>query len=521
MAELVSADEAVRRIPDGATVLINPLPCEEIFPAFRRLFEQTGRPRDLTAVWAAGLGPFSEERRGMNHFAEPGMVKRIVAGHIGLNYLLVKHIVANDIEAYNIPQGVLTQLYREIAAKRPGLVTRTGLGTFVDPRVEGGKMNPRTRQCEDLVRVIEIEGEEFLFYPSFHVDVGIVRGTTADPHGNLTGEDEALTMENLEVAMAAKNSGGFVIAQVLRTSDQPANPLHVTVPGIFVDYVVKAGSRKTHPHTLFVEHDPAYTGKVRKPLQDIAAPMPFGPEKIICRRAALELREGMNVNLGIGVPMGVAAVAFEEGFLDRIVLNTEVGTIGGLPEGGKNFGPAKSPMAFMSQSMMFDFYDGGGLSLSCVGMAQADLEGNVNVSRLGPKLIGSGGFINITQAARKCVFCGEFTAGGLDVAVESGRLVIRNEGAIPKFVEAVEQITFSGKLARKGHRPTLFVTERCVFTLVPEGLMLTEIAPGVDVERDILARMRFRPILPETVAPMDPDIFVDKPFRLIDKVCGV
>jgi propionate CoA-transferase len=509
MPVVLSADEAVRRIPDNSTVLINPLPSEEVFAAFHRVFEAAGAPRNLTVVYAAGLGPFSEERRGMNHFAYPGMLKRVVAGHVGLNYLLVKMIAGNQCEAYNLPQGVMTQLYREIAAKRPGLITPIGLGTFVDPRIEGGKLNERTRSCEDLVEVVEIGGREMLWYKTFPVHVGLVRATTADPKGNLTCEDEALTMENLEVAMAARNCGGIVIAQVRFLRDTAAHPREVRVPGIFVDYVIVAQSRKTHPHTLFVEHDPSYTGDVRASLQDELQPLPLNIEKVISRRAAMELRRGMVVNLGVGIPMGVAVVAFEEGLLDDFTLNTEIGVFGGLPQGGRNFGPAKNPVAFISQPQMFDFYDGGGLDVTCLGLAQVDQEGNVNVSKLGSKIIGCGGFIDITQSARQCCFCGEFAAGGLDAVVEDGRLVIREEGKISKFVASVQQITFSGRIARQKAQNVVYITERCVFRLVPEGLLLSEVAPGVDVQEDILAKMGFAPIVPDEVAPMNPAIFRD------------
>ena len=514
MPEVVTADQAIARIPDGATVLITPMPSEEVYPAFGRSFEANGHPKDLTVVYAAGLGPFSTERRGMNHFAYPGMVKRIIAGHVGLNYTLVEMIARNQCEAYNLPQGVMTQLYREIAAKRLGLITTIGLGTFVDPRIEGGKMNERTRDCEDYVEVVEIKGQEMLLYKSFPVDVGVIRGTTADPEGNITCEDEAITMEDLEVATAVKNCGGFVIAQVARVSDTPANPHHVRIPGIFVDYVVVAQSRKAHPHTLFVEHDPSYSGQARVSLESELTPLPLGLEKIISRRAVMELRPGMKVNLGVGIPMGVASVACEEGLLGTMTLTTEIGVIGGLPQGGLNFGPAKNPSAFISQTQMFDFYYGGGLDLTCVGLAQADKEGNVNVSKLGPKPIGSGGFIDITQSARKCLFCGEFIAGGLDAGVDNGKLVIRQEGKVMKFVDAVQQITFSGKVARQRGQDILFVTERCVFKLVPEGLMLIEAAPGIDIERDILARMQFAPIMPEEVSLMDAAIFEETPMGL-------
>lgn len=507
MAQIVSADEAVARIRDGATVLVNPLPSQEVYQAFGRRFAAEGKPRDLTVVWSAGIGPLSDERKGMNNFAYPGMLRRTIGGHYGLNHALCKMVAEEQCEAYNLPQGCMAQLYRDIAAGRPGLLTRVGLGTFVDPRVDGGKMNERARAAEDLVEVVSMNGGEYLRYKPFGVDVGLIRGTTADPDGNITGEDEALPMENLEVAMAAHNRGGFVIAQVERLSDAPAVPQNVTVPGVFVDYIVVATSRALHPHTLFVEHDPALSGGKRVPLEAEVAPLPLNAEKVIARRAAAELREGMNVNLGFGIPMSVASVAFEQGMLDKVNLNTEVGVFGGLPERGKNFGPAKNPGAFVSQAQMFDFYDGGGLDLTCVGIAEVDAEGCVNVSKLGSRVIGCGGFVNLTQSARKVVFCGEFTAGGLDTVVADGRLQIRNEGRVHKFVRAVHQVTFSGPVARANEKDVLFVTERCVFRLVREGLMLVEVAPGVEVRRDVLDQMDFEPIVPSEVATMDPALF--------------
>ena len=518
MASIVRAEEAVARIPDGATVLINPVPIEEVYGAFERVFERTGSPKDLTFVWGPGLGPFSEERKGMNHFAHPGMTKRIIAGHVGLNHLIVKMIAAEMVEAYNLPQGAMAQLCREIAAKRPGLLTKVGLGTFVDPRIEGGKMNERTKACEDLVEVMEVNGEEYLFYKSFPVDVGIVRGTTADPEGNITNEDEAITMETLEVAMAARNHGGFVIVQVESLSDEPAKPHQVSVPAIFVDYIVVAGSREMHPHTLFVEHDPSYSGQVRANLAEEVQPLPLNSEKVICRRAAMELRKGMDVNLGVGIPMGVAAVAFEEGIQDQFVMNNELGAVGGLPQGGKNFGPAKNPSAFITEPQMFDFYDGGGLDFTCVGLAQVDRHGNVNVSKIGPKSVGCGGFVNITQSAKQCVFCGEFTAGGLKTEVADGKLIIAQEGQHCKFIEQVQQITFSGKRARGNGQRVLYVTERCVFHLTPDGLVLAEVAPNVDIQRDILDNMDFPPIVPDDVAPMDARLFKEATMGLSETV---
>lgn len=511
MARVVTAEEAVSLIPDGATVAVNPVPIEEVTSAFDRVFESTGHPRNLTVVWSAGLGPMSMEPRGMNHFAHPGMVRRLIGGHYGLNHALVQMVAANHCEAYNLPQGVIAQLYREIAAGRPGLLAPTGLGTFVDPRVEGGKLNDRTRPCEELSEVVHLSGREYLLYHSFPVDVGVIRGTCADRNGNLSDEDEAIIMENLEVAMAARNSGGFVIAQVESLTDDPIHPHRVSVPGVFVDYIVEARSRRDHPHTLFVEHDPSFSGNARISLEREVSPLPLNSEKVICRRAAMEIRPGMNVNLGFGIPMSVANIAFEEGFLEAITLNTEVGSIGGLPDRGKNFGPSRNPSAFMSQSRMFDFYDGGGLDLTCVGLAQVDREGNVNVSKIGPRVIGCGGFINITQAARKVVFCGEFTAMGLETRVEEGRLTIAAEGRVPKFIDRVQQVTFSGRLGAKSGREILYVTERCVFQLSEEGLVLRELAPGVDLESDILGRMGFKPVIPDDVRLMDPGLFKVQP----------
>lgn len=511
MPEIVTADEAARCVPDGATLAVVPMPSEALYPAFGRAYEQTGSPKDLTVVWTAGIGPFSAEPKGMNHFAHTGMVRRVIAGHFGLNHAMMKLVAEDGVEAYNLPQGVLSQLFREIAAKRPGLITEIGLGTFVDPRVEGGKMNARTRDCEELVACIEVLGAEKLLYKSFPIDAALIRGTTADPKGNISNEDEAIDMECLEAAMAARNSGGIVIAQVERLSETPHRPHDVYVPGNFVDYIVVASSRQEHPHTMFVDHDPSFSGRERADLSGAVTPMPLNTEKIICRRAFLEMAANSVVNLGVGIPMGVAQVAHEEGLLERVTLTTEVGVIGGLPEGGKNFGPAKNPMAFLTQPSMFDFYDGGGIDLACLGMAQTDGEGNVNVSKLGPRLIGCGGFINITQSAKECVFCGEFTAGGFDGGIDNSKLVIQQEGKVAKFVEAVEQITFSGKQARKKGHSVLYVTERCVFQLVPEGLLLKEVAPGVDMQRDILERMRFRPIVPDEVPLMDGAIFREGP----------
>lgn len=517
--KIVTAQEAVAIIRDGDTLCCsgfgsNGVPVELIL-ALEKRFLETGSPKNLTLLFGGGPGDGAEG--GLNRLAHEGLLKRIIGGHYGLVPNIGKLALEEKVEAYNLPLGVISHMYRDIGCGLPGTLSKVGLNSFIDPRMEGGKINKRTK--EDIVSLINYQGEELLLYKTMPISIAFIRGTTADPEGNITMERESLTQDALAIAIAARNSDGFVIAQVERIAERGSlNPRHVKIPGILVDCVVVA-KPENHLQTFASPYNPAFSGEVRIPL-DVIESMPLDERKIIARRAAFELLPNAVINLGIGMPEGVASIANEEKILKYITMTAEPGLIGGVLASGLNFGSGIDMEAIIDMNQQFDFYDGGGLDLACLGLAECDSSGSINVSRFGSKLAGSGGFINITQNSRVVIFVGTFTAGGLKIAVADGKLNILQEGRKKKFVSKVEQITFNGPAAAKTGQSVLYVTERCVFKLGTEGLELIEIAPGIDVDRDIVANMDFKPIIKSPIT-MDARIFQNEPMNLKDTLLSI
>jgi propionate CoA-transferase len=506
----VTADEAVCIVRSGDTVLIggsgggHAVP-EALLAALERRFLAEGAPANITAVHPVGLG--DGRGLGAGHLAHEGLLKRAVCGTFVNAPKISDLAIADKIEGYTLPQGALSQLMREIAAGRAGLLTRTGLHTFVDPRHGGGRQSRRA--VEDLVELVNFRGEEMLFFKPIHFDVCFLRGTTADEDGNVTMEEEAVFLEMLSEAQATRRCGGVVIVQVKRMAQGGTLPAkHVKIPGILVDLVVVEPEQRQTYETYY---SPSYAGELRIPLSDIPV-LPLDARKIIARRAALELFPEAVCNLGSGISTGIANVAAEEDILDKICLTNEQGLIGGAPASGNEAGAARNYSALVDQPYQFDFYDGGGLDLAFLSFAEFDEAGNVNVSRFGGRIVGPGGFINISQNAKTAVFSGTFTAGKSELSWPNGQMRIARDGTGRKAVKAVEQITFSGPYARERGQRVLYVTERAVFQLGASGIELIEIAPGVDIERDVIAKMGFRPKNAPRLATMDARLF--QPGRL-------
>jgi len=502
----VNAGDAAALIRDGNTVAISGngagmTSAEAVFEAVEKRFLETGHPRGLTLVHSLGLG--DRGGRGTNRFAHEGMLRKVIAAHFTWSPKLQQLIREEKVEAYCLPGGVIQQLLREIGAGRPGLFTHSGLETFVDPRQDGGRCNRRSQ--DRLVELLEIDGREVLRYKPFRVDVGIIRATYADTRGNLSPEEEAVDLDIYSIAVAARNSGGVVIAQVRQVVEPGTlQARSVRVPGILVDAVVEdPGQQQFYD----LGYDPTVSGSRRAHLGALAAEIPSKLERrIVARRAAMELRAGASLNFGFGMPGGIFGVIAEQGNAGELWMSLEQGTHNGRMLDDRLFGAARNADAIVPSIDQFDYYSGGGIDITFLGMGEADSVGNVNVSHLGGNLIGPGGFIEIAQNAKKVVFCGTFDAQGTRLEWSEGRLTVVQPGKVRKFVKRVERITFSADYARRTGQEVLYVTERAVFRLVGPGLELIEIAPGVEIERDILPYMDFRPQI-ASVTEMPASVF--------------
>ena len=497
-ANFVTAAEAAAMIQDGDTVAAAAMTlvgvAESIMKALETRFLEKGTPRDLTFVHASGQ---CDRERGIQHLAHEGMLKRLIGGHWGLAPKIMEMIVGNQVEAYNLPQGQLTHLYRSMSCGLPGKMSKVGLGTYIDPRVEGGKMNARTKALPDIVEVMNYGGEEYLFYKEIPLDVVIIRGTTADEMGNISFEEEAMKLEVIGSVLAAKRYGGKVIAQVKRQAKTGTlHPKSVVVPGYFVDAIVLCDDPENdHRQSSSFFFEPSLCGDLVIP-EAAVKPLPMNMRKVIGRRAMMELVPGAAINLGTGIPNDVVGgIAAEEGISHDILVTVESGLYGGIPEGGVDFGIAHNTYALIEHPVQMDFYNGAGIPFTFMGAGEMDAAGNVNATKFGDRCTGCGGFIDITQNAGHVLFCSTFTARGLEVDFSGGKVRIVKEGSEKKLVRQVAQISFNGEIARRKGQKVHFVTERAVFELRPEGPVLIEIAPGIDLQKDVLDQMDFVPII--------------------------
>lgn len=512
MSKVISVRDAVGLVADGSTLLIggsgagHALP-QRFIDELEAVFKEAGRPRDLTTVRVVGTGDFAD--RGFSQLALTGLHRRTIGSNIGNEPRLGAMVERNELEAYSFPQGVLSQLMREIAAGRPGLVTHVGLGTYVDPRQTGGKQNSRT--TEDLVEVVTLRGREWLLFHAFPIDVAVIRGTTADEDGNITMEGEAIQAEMLAMAMAAHNSGGIVIAQVRQLARRGSLPLRdVKVPAALVNHVYLDPDQW---QTYITQDSPYYAGMLRKPVAG-DPPLPLDVRKIIARRSLLEFKPGSICNLGFGISQLIGRVAWEEGITDQLVLTVEQGIFGGVPVAGNEGGAGFNYQAMIDQPDMFGFYDGGGLDVASLSFAEVDANGNVNVHSFEGRIRGPGGFPNISAKTPKINFVGTLTAQGLALDISAAGVRVETEGALPKFVPQVRAVSFNGNLARERGQQVRYITDRAVFELASDGLVLIEVAPGIDVDRDVLGQMGFRPRVAEPLGTIDARVYATGPMGL-------
>ncbi len=513
---VIDAEAAAGLIGDGQVVIVGGSGgmgvAEAVLVALEARFLAKGRPRDLTLLHTTGIGAVTSQ--GLNRLAHEGLVRRVIGGNYGLQLDFMKTLIgANRIEAYNFPQGVMCQMYRAMAARLPGVISHVGLHTYVDPRQEGGRMNRAT--TEELIEVIELDGREVLFYRAPVPDVALIRATSADAEGHVGLEHEAATLDALSMAQAAHNAGGTVICQVERlVPGRALDPRMAQIPGFLIDhYVVQPEQMQNYA----VRFDPSLCGAEQRPLESIPPDSP-SPRRLIARRAAFELTPGAVINLGVGVSAAIPNVVAEEGIDDLVIPTIEAGVVGGIPGQGLHFGSAVNPRIILDQGYMFDFYDGGGLDIAFVSFAEVDPEGNVNVTRFGDRNDGAGGFINITQNAKRIVFGGTLRGGGLEVAIGGGKIAIEREGGFAKFVTKVGQISYNGALGRERGQEVMFVTERAVLRMRDNGLVVTEIAPGIRLQADVLDQIGFEVAVAPEMREMDRRLFLDGPMGLRETI---
>lgn len=511
--KFIDAKAAAELIQDRVTVAVDGFIgfclADDILGEIENRFLREGHPRELSVVNIAGLGGDGKDR-GINHFAHKGLMRRFLCSNLSLAPKLYPLIMDNSFPTFMMPQGVLSRMMRAIASHGPGIISQVGMKTFVDPRVDGGRINEAAKESQEtIVELIKLRDEDYLFYPAFPLDVALIKGSKADTKGNVSIEKEAIHIEQFEMAAAARNSGGIVMVQVDEVVEHGAlHPQMVTVPASLVDYVIVGSPGNTGQHFIGdCQPIPSWCGDEKIALSHMEA-MPLNIQKAICRRSVFELSAGDFINLGIGIPMYVSDVLNEERLIDKICSSIESGVTGGAPAAGLATGAAYNPEAILKQPDIFDFYDGGGIDFAALGAAEIDKRGNVNVSRFAGKVTGPGGFINISQGAKTVCFLGTFTAGKSDIRIEEGKLRILEDGSKIKFKEQVGHITFSGDYSiEKGTQKVFYITERAVFQLTQEGLTLIETAPGVNLEQDILGKMEFLPVISPDLKEMDPRIF--------------
>ena len=512
--EFITAKEAVDRIKSESTICTIGMTlvsaCESILKELEERFLETGSPNQLTYVHTCGQ---SDRKAGaVFHMAHEGLTKRIIGGHWGLCPKMMELISENKVEAYNLPQGQMANMFHSMALREPGKISKIGLGTFIDPRIEGGKMNERTKPLEDIVDVIEIDGEEYLRYREIPIDTLLIRGTYADENGNISTQEEAMVLELLPAVMATKRFGGQVICQVKQmVKAGTISPKEVIVPGVLVDAVVVCDEPEVnHRQTSSWYYDPSYSGQAWAP-ESKTDPIPLTVRKVIGRRAMMELEPDVVINVGTGIPNDViGAIIAEENISDDVTITVESGIYGGVPAGGIDFGISRNAQALVPHDRQFEYYNGAGIDFTFMGAGEMDAEGNVNATRMGNKAPGAGGFIDITARAKNVVFCSTFTGKGLKVEFDENGLRILEEGKIRKMVKKVQQISYNGKMAGKMKQNMVYVTERAVFRLTEQGPMLVEIAKGVDLQKDILDQMDFKPLIADDLKYTDTRIYLEK-----------